>query len=47
MLFTLCPVSAYAVPTQDTPNYKVAFFAFDCYHMQDENGKRSGYGYER
>ncbi len=25
---------------------KEAFYAFDCYHMQDENGKRSGYGYE-
>lgn len=30
----------------ETPDYKVAFFAFDCYHMQDENGKRTGYGYE-
>ena len=30
----------------ETPDYKVAFFAFDCYHMQDENGKCTGYGYE-
>lgn len=31
---------------KDTPNYKVAFYAFDCYHMQDESGKKTGYGYE-
>ena len=30
----------------DTPDYKVAFFESACYHIQDENGKRSGYGYE-
>ena len=44
----LFPMVAYAaaVPQADTPDYKVAFYAFDCYHMQDENGKRSGYGYE-
>ena len=30
----------------DTPNYRVAFYAYDCYHMQDENGKRYGYGYD-
>ena len=40
------PISAYALTQVDTPDYKVAFYAFDCYHMQDENGKRSGYGYE-
>ena len=44
----LFPMTAYAaaVPQADTPDYKVAFYAFDCYHMQDENGRRSGYGYE-
>ena len=41
-----CPVYASDVPKTDTPNYKVAFYYFDCYHMQDEDGKRSGYGYE-
>ena len=41
-------VSAFAssVPKADTPEYKVAFYAFDCYHMQDADGKRYGYGYE-
>ena len=34
------------MPRTKTPDYKVAFYAFDCYHMQDENGKRPGYGYE-
>lgn len=41
-----CPVYASDVPKADTPNYKVGFYYFDCYHMQDEDGKRSGYGYE-
>ena len=40
-------VLAYAaVPQEDTPEYKVAFYASSCYHMQDENGKRYGYGYD-
>lgn len=37
---------AAAVPRCDTPNYKVAFYAYDNYHILDENGKKSGYGYE-
>ena len=39
-------VYAAALTRTETPDYKVAFYAFDCYHMQDENGKCSGYGYE-
>ena len=49
LLLAVCSVvPAYAseISRQETPNYKVAFFAFDCYNMQDENGKKSGYGYE-
>lgn len=41
-----CPVGAVSIPQKETPNYKVAFYASDNYHMQDENGMRSGYGYE-
>lgn len=37
---------AEGVPRRETPVYKVAFYAADCYHIQDENGRRSGYGYE-
>ena len=40
------PAYAASIPQSDTPDYKVAFYAFDCYHMQDENGKKTGYGYE-
>ena len=41
-------VTAFAasVPKADTPDYKVAFYYFDCYNMQDADGKRYGYGYE-
>ena len=46
IIIPLFRVNAYAVEKRETPDYKVAFYAFDCYHMQDENGKRSGYGYE-
>lgn len=34
------------VPKAETPNYKVAFYASPNYHIQDESGARSGYGYE-
>lgn len=34
------------IPQVPTPDKKVAFYAFDCYHMMDENGRKYGYGYE-
>lgn len=40
------PVYAADVPRAETPDYKVAYYAFDCFNMQDDNGKRYGYGYE-
>lgn len=49
LLMILCccsVVSAASVPRETTKDYKVAFYAFDCYHMQDENGRRYGYGYD-
>lgn len=48
LLVVLCCFPAYAeyVPQEETPNYKVAFYAYDCYHMQDANGRKYGYGYE-
>ena len=45
-ILSILSVSAAEIPQMDTPDYTVAFFAFDCFNMQDENGKRSGYGYE-
>lgn len=46
MLPLAVTVFAASVPKADTPDYKVAFYAFDCYNMQDADGKRYGYGYE-
>ena len=46
LVISLLQINTYAMDKQETPDYKVAFYAFDCYHMQDENGKLSGYGYE-
>ena len=48
LLVILCCFPAYAtyVPQEETPDYKVAFYAYDCYHMQDANGRKYGYGYE-
>ena len=37
------------IPTagaEERQSIRVGFFAFDGYHMMDENGERSGYGYE-
>lgn len=42
----VCPVYASSIPQKETPDYKVAFYAFDNYHMQDDFGNCSGYGYE-
>ena len=39
-------VQAKSVLEKKTPDYKVSYYAFDCYNMIDENGKCSGYGYE-
>ena len=30
----------------ETPTYKVGFYASPCYHIQDGDGRRYGYGYE-
>ncbi len=46
LCLSICCVTVYAVPQAQTPDYKVAFYPYDCYHMQDENGKKTGYGYE-
>lgn len=46
LMLSLFSLAAFALPEQETPNYKVAFYPYDCYHMQDEYGKRTGYGYE-
>jgi len=45
-ILACCPVYAASIPQKETPDYKVAFYAFDCYNMQDETGRRTGYGYE-
>ncbi len=46
ILSLTCPVFAASLPKEETPEYKVAYYAFDCFNMQDENGKKYGYGYE-
>ena len=47
----LCCCTAFAetpplLSRTETPDYKVSFYAFDCFNMQDDDGIRSGYGYE-
>ncbi len=46
--FMLIPVcfSAYAEEAEQPEVLKVGFFAFSGYHIVDDNGRRSGYGYE-
>ena len=46
LIMLFCQWSLAAVPQEETPDYKVAFYAYDCYHMQDANGKKYGYGYD-
>lgn len=33
VLMTACETFAAAVPQEDTPEYKIGFYTFDCYHM--------------
>ena len=40
------PVYGQSLPREETPDYKVAFYPFDSYHMQASNGRKYGYGYE-
>ena len=40
------PSYAAQVPRSETPDYRIGFYAFDNYHMQDADGRRYGYGYE-
>ena len=44
----LCCCTAFAadLPRTETPNYRVSFYSFDCFNMQDEDGIRYGYGYD-
>lgn len=44
-LAVLCPFSADA-SAPEVKTVRVGFFQMDGYHMQDESGHRSGYGYE-
>lgn len=46
MAAALLPAAAADVPRVETPEYTVAFYAYPGYHIQDEYGQRSGYGYE-
>lgn len=43
---SLSCTTVYAVEKEEREVIKVGFFAFDGYHMIDEKGVRSGYGYE-
>lgn len=38
--------TAYAAESEERETVRVGFFAFDGYHMMDEDGNRSGYGYD-
>ena len=53
LLFFVCvcmiffPLTAYAAEdSSQHETVKVGFFAMDGYHMMDEEGNRSGYGYD-
>lgn len=37
---------ASSIEREETPEYKVAFYAATNYHLEDEDGIRSGYGYD-
>lgn len=47
VLLVLCPAAAWAdYDSSQREKIRVGFFAMDGYHMVDEQGNRSGYGYD-
>ena len=50
ILLLACIISLFSVPAYaaagNSRTLRVGFFAFDGYHIQDEDGKRRGYGYD-
>lgn len=46
VMISYCQAYAAPVPQEDTPNYKVSYYSFDCFNMQDEYGENYGYGYD-
>lgn len=46
MFINCVPVNAKDIPREEITDYKVSFYAFEPFNMQDENGKRFGYGYD-
>ena len=35
-----------ALPRYETKQYRVSYYTYDCFNMQDENGRKYGYGYD-
>ncbi len=47
LAFMCCsPVYAASVPQKETPDYKISYYSFDCFNMQNEYGEKYGYGYD-
>ena len=50
VLVFACTASLFSIPVNAAPGnsrtIRAGFFAFDGYHVQDADGKRSGYGYD-
>ena len=41
-----CTAFAAALPKYETKQYRVSYYAYDCFNMQDADGRRYGYGYD-
>lgn len=41
-----CTAFAAALPKYETQQYKVSYYAYDCYNMIDADGRKYGYGYD-
>ena len=46
MILLSCMAMAASLPKYTTAQYKVSYYHYDCFNMQDETGRRYGYGYE-
>ena len=37
---------AATIPKYETKQYRVSYYTYDCFNMEDENGQKYGYGYD-
>ena len=46
VLFTCTAFASNGLPKYETKQYRVSYYPYDCFNMQDSDGRKYGYGYD-